>query len=64
MPDADYYRSQAELYFELARRMSVRSDAEYCRATARRYAARAAELEAEAAGSSFAPNTSCATRSG
>jgi len=29
--DAQYFRVQAELYFELARHMSVRNDAEYCR---------------------------------
>jgi len=44
--DARYFRSQAELYLQLARQMSLRVDAQYCRVCAGRYAARAAELEA------------------
>lgn len=49
MPDAHYFRSQATLYFELARRMSLHVDAEYCRIVAERHAAKAAALEADAA---------------
>ena len=47
MQDAHHFRSQAELYHELARRMSVRSDAEYCRIHAEHCLARAIELETE-----------------
>jgi hypothetical protein len=43
--DAHYFRTQAELYFELSRRMSVRSDAEYCRVMAERNLSRAIDLE-------------------
>jgi hypothetical protein len=43
--DAHYFRVRAELYFELARMMSVRQDAEYCRITAERLTAKAADLE-------------------
>jgi len=43
--DAYHFRSQAVLYFELAERMSLRGDAEYCRIIAARCLARAAELE-------------------
>ena len=46
MLDAHHFRSQAELYFELARRMSLSGDAEYCRVIAERCQARAIELEA------------------
>jgi hypothetical protein len=45
--DAHYFRSQAELYRELALRMSVRSDSEYCRIQAAHCLARAIELETE-----------------
>jgi hypothetical protein len=37
---------QAEIYFELARQMSLRADAEVFRVTAEEYVTRAAELEA------------------
>jgi len=47
MRDAHYFRSQAELYRELARCMSVRGDAEYCRIHAAHCLARAIELETE-----------------
>jgi hypothetical protein len=43
--DAHHFRSQALLYSELAERMSLRGDAEYCRIVAERCRARAAELE-------------------
>jgi hypothetical protein len=43
--DAHYFRLQADLYFELAGRMSLRQDAEYCRVTAERHALTAADLE-------------------
>lgn len=49
MQDAGYFRAQAELYFELARRMSVASDAQYFRGNAERYLASAVELEAHPA---------------
>lgn len=45
MRDAHYFRMQAALYSELARRMSVGNDAEYCRVMAERYATAAADLE-------------------
>jgi hypothetical protein len=45
--DAHHFRSQAELYLELAKRMSLRGDAEYCRILAERCVARAAELETQ-----------------
>ena len=45
MSDAHHLRSQAALYFELARRMSIRSDAEYCRVTAERHLAAAIAFE-------------------
>lgn len=45
MQNAHYFRSQAKLYFELARRMSLREDAEYCRVTAERHLSTAAGLE-------------------
>jgi hypothetical protein len=45
--DAQHFRSQALLYSELAERMSVRGDAEYCRILAERCLARAAELETD-----------------
>jgi hypothetical protein len=43
--NAHYFRSQAELYFELARRMSLRRDAEYYRVTAERHVSTAVDLE-------------------
>jgi hypothetical protein len=46
MQNAGYFRAQAELYFELARRMSVPSDAQYFRGNAERHLANAEELEA------------------
>ena len=45
MLDAHHFRSQALLYSELAERMSLRGDAEYCRIVAERCRARAIELE-------------------
>lgn len=51
MQDAGYFRAQAELYFELARRMSVASDAQYFRGNAERHLASAVELEARPADS-------------
>ena len=45
MHDAPYFREQAQLYFELARRMSVPSDAEYFRGTAERCLTSAREME-------------------
>ena len=47
MLDAHHFRSQAQLYRELARRMSLRGDAEYCRIIAERCVARAIELETD-----------------
>jgi hypothetical protein len=55
VPDAHYFRSQAELYFELARHMSLRADAEYCRVIAERYTATAAERDDEAADGASKP---------
>lgn len=49
MQDAHYFRSQAELYRELALRMSIDVDAEYCRIQAEHCLARAIELEIESA---------------
>jgi hypothetical protein len=46
--DAHYFRSQAELYFELARWMSLRRDAEYYRITAERFVSTAVDLEKQA----------------
>ena len=45
MQDARHFRSRSDLYFELARLMSLRCDAEYCRATAERHLAAAIALE-------------------
>jgi hypothetical protein len=45
--DAHHFRSQAQLYFELAERMSLRGDAEYYRIIAERCRARAIELETD-----------------
>ena len=52
MQDAHYFRLQAELYFELARRMSLRQDAEYCRIRAERHMSTAADLERHSGASS------------
>lgn len=49
MRDAHYFRSRAEFYFELARRMSVDVDAEYFCIQAEHCLARAIELESESA---------------
>jgi hypothetical protein len=49
VPDAHYFRMQAELYLELSRRMSLLGDAEYCRVRAERCLATATELEDESA---------------
>jgi hypothetical protein len=43
--DARYFRSQAELYFELAGLVSIRTDAETYRVRAERYLAQAAKIE-------------------
>jgi hypothetical protein len=61
VPDTHYLLSQAELYLELARRMSLRADAEYCRVIAERYAATAAEREAEAASAGSSTEISTAS---
>ena len=45
MHDAAYFRKRAELYFELSRRMSVPTDAQYFHGAAERYLAKAVELE-------------------
>ena len=45
MQDAHYFRVQAELYLELARRMSLAQHAEYCRVTAERHMSQAVDLE-------------------
>ena len=45
MQNAHHFRSQAELYFELSRRMSLRRDAEYYRVTAERLLSTAVDLE-------------------
>ncbi len=42
-------RAQAQVYFELARQMSLHADAAVFRATAEQYLARAAALEAHSA---------------
>jgi hypothetical protein len=55
--DAHHFRTQAELYLELSRRMSLRTDAEFCRVRAARNLAAAVELEREQPGSS-SPETS------
>jgi hypothetical protein len=47
--DAHYFRTQAELYLELSRRMSLHRDAEYFRVLAGRHLAAALELEGEGA---------------
>ena len=46
MPDPRKLRAQAEVYFELARQMSLRADADVFRVTAEEYVTRAAALEA------------------
>jgi hypothetical protein len=55
MQDAAYFRSRAEMYFELARRMSLHVDSEFFCIQAEHCLARATELEAE--DSSVAPPT-------
>ena len=50
MQDALYFRSQAALYFELARRMSLAHDAELFRVLGDEYIARAVRFEAGADG--------------
>ena len=47
MQDAQYFRSQAELYFELSQRMSLHDDVEYFCIQAEHCLARAMELESE-----------------
>jgi hypothetical protein len=49
MPDVHYFRSQAELYLALSRRMSLCGDAEYFRGLAARHLAAACELDGEGA---------------
>jgi len=49
MQSAGYFRAQAKLYFELARRMSAPTDAEYFRGNAERHLANAQALEHTAA---------------
>ena len=44
--DPRYLRAQSEIYFELARQMSLPADAQIFRLTAEEYKARAAALEA------------------
>jgi hypothetical protein len=45
-PDPRYLRAQSEIYFDLARQMSLPADAQVFRLTAEEYKARAAALEA------------------
>lgn len=45
MQDAAYFYARAELYFELARRMSLHVDSEYFAILAERCHARAIELD-------------------
>jgi hypothetical protein len=45
VPDAQYFRSQAELYFSLARRMSLDADAKFFSALAERCLACAIEVD-------------------
>jgi hypothetical protein len=47
MQDAQYFRSQAEMYFELAQRMSLHVDSEFFCIQAEHCLARATELESE-----------------
>lgn len=44
-PDPRYLRAQADIYFELARQMSLPADAEVFRLTAEEYVTRASDLE-------------------
>ena len=46
MQDALYFRSQAAIYFELARRMSLADDADVFRVLGREFIARAEQFEA------------------
>jgi hypothetical protein len=45
VPNAQYFRTQAALYLELSRRMSLKGDAEYFRVLAGQHSAAAAERE-------------------
>ena len=47
VPDSRYLRSQAELYFELARHMSERHAADSFRVAATEFLTRALEIEAQ-----------------
>jgi len=49
-PDPRYLRAQSEIYFDLARQMSLPADAQVFRLTAEDYKARAAALEARSNG--------------
>jgi hypothetical protein len=60
--DARYFRSQAELYLELSRRMSLHGDAEYFRVVAGRHLTAANELEREGATSTTALAASSSTQ--
>ena len=62
MPDAHYFRVQAELYLELSRQMSLLGDAEYCRVRAERCLATAVELEGESARAPSAPAASATAK--
>jgi hypothetical protein len=53
--DAHYFRTQAELYLELSRRMSLHGDAEYFRVLAGRHLAAALVLEGAGATSKSSP---------
>jgi hypothetical protein len=53
--DARYFRTQADLYLELSRRMSLQGDAEYFRVLAARHLAMALELEGDAVHSPSRP---------
>jgi len=64
MLDANYFRSQAELNFELARRMSVPGDAEYFRHSAEECLERAAVLEALVPASPPSPTPRAGARQG
>ena len=55
-PDPRHLRAQSEIYFELARQMSLPADAEVFRLTAEDYKARAAELEARQVGAVREPD--------
>ena len=55
-PDPRYLRAQAEIYFELARQMSLLADAKVFRITAEEYLTRATELETHEAGAVREPD--------